>query len=101
DALSRPMSAVLSRAVGVGEALELDAIADEVEAGDVFILRSDGLWGVVPETQIAARLAAHSPDAACDRLIELCLRAGAPDNVTLVAVACEQPTLLSLTRFPA
>lgn len=101
DARGHPMAHVLSRAVGVAEGLDLEAVADEVEIGDIFILCSDGLYGVVPEPQIAARFTAHSPESACERLIELCLRGGAPDNVTLVAVACEQATLLSLAPAPA
>lgn len=101
DARGHPMAHVLSRAVGVSPAIELEAVADEVKAGDVFFLCSDGLYGIVPEAQIAARLAAHSPEAACDRLIELCLRGGAPDNVTLIAVACEQATLLSFASSVA
>lgn len=101
DARGHPMAHVLSRAVGVSPAIEIEAVADEVKAGDVFFLCSDGLYGIVPEAQIAARLAAHSPEAACDRLIELCLRGGAPDNVTLIAVACEQATLLSFASTVA
>jgi serine/threonine protein phosphatase PrpC len=101
EARGHPMSHVLSRAVGVAPDVELDAVADEVELGDVYLICSDGLYGVVPEPQIAARVGSHSPEAACDRLIELCLRAGAPDNVTLVAVSCEQATLLSLAPASA
>lgn len=96
EARGHPMSHVLSRAVGVESDLVLDAVTDEVRPGDVFLLCSDGLHGVVPEPVIAARLGAQRPDAACERLLDLCLDAGAPDNVTMIAVACEEATLLSL-----
>ena len=95
DAKRHPMSHVLSRAAGVEPGLELDAIADEAEVGDVFLLCSDGVHGVLSDAEIGQGLALERPQAACDRLLEQCLERGAPDNVTLIAVACEEVTLLS------
>jgi len=101
DALNHPMSHVLTRAAGVEPGLEIDAIADEAEVGDVFLLCSDGLYGVVSDAEIALALGlAHLP-AACDRLIELSLARGGPDNVTLIAVGCEEATLLTLAPSEA
>jgi len=95
EAKGHPMSHVLSRAVGVQAVLELDAIADEIAHRDVFLLCSDGLTGPVSEDEIAAQMASASPEAACRRLVELTLSRGAPDNVTVIAVACEEVTALS------
>ncbi len=91
-----PMAHVISRAVGVDPNLQLDAIQDHVEARDVFLLCSDGLTGVVSDDEIAERLTQYSPSQACQRLLELCLSRGAPDNVTMVAVGCDEITALSL-----
>ncbi len=96
DAANHPMSHVLTRATGVEPGLEIDAIADEAEVGDVFLLCSDGLHGVVSDPEIALALGMERLPAACDRLIELSLARGGPDNVTLIAVGCEEATLLSL-----
>jgi serine/threonine protein phosphatase PrpC len=96
EAANHPMSHVITRAVGVQDALQVDAIADQPLAGDVFLLCSDGLYGVVGDEEIAAHLAAHGPAQACERLVDLCLQRGAPDNVTVIAVACDQTTLLTL-----
>jgi serine/threonine protein phosphatase Stp1 len=96
DAKNHPMSHVISRAVGVQAQLEVDAVADEIKSGDVFLLCSDGLYGVVPDHEIAAQLSANSPQAACQRLVEVCLERGAPDNVTIIAIACDPITLLTL-----
>lgn len=97
EARSHPMSHVLSRAVGVGAQLQLDAVADEAAPGDVFLLCSDGLTGVVADAEIAERLAQDKPEIAAQRLVELCLSRGAPDNVTVVVVACEETTSLALS----
>jgi serine/threonine protein phosphatase PrpC len=96
DAVAHPMGHVLARAVGVMETLELDVVADEIEPGDTFLLCSDGLHGFVDEQQIASHLASATPAAASQRLIEATLANGAPDNVTVIAIAFNEPTLLSL-----
>jgi serine/threonine protein phosphatase Stp1 len=93
EAERHPMSHVLARAVGVEEMLRLDAVSDQVEGGDKFLLCSDGLTGVVSEAEIAEALAQFSPRVACEELLARCLARGAPDNVTVVVVGCEQPTL--------
>jgi serine/threonine-protein phosphatase Stp1 len=99
QAAHHPMSHVLSRAVGVQETLDLDAVCDLARPGDIFLICSDGLSGVVSEPEICERLASLPRETACRRLLELCLSRGAPDNLTIVAVACEEKT--TLTLFPA
>jgi serine/threonine protein phosphatase PrpC len=96
EADHHPMSHVLSRAVGVQAELQLDVISDTALPRDVFLLCSDGLTGVVSDPEIAERLSTLSIEAACRRLTELVLARGAPDNVTMVAVACEEMTALAL-----
>lgn len=96
EAKRHPMSHVLSRAVGVQEGLELDALTDEAAPRDLFLLCSDGLTGVVSEPEITERLSEFTPRVACQRLLDLTLSRGAPDNVTMVAVACEELTALAL-----
>ena len=96
DAVGHPMGHILSRAVGVSDDVKVDRVTGEVLPGDVFLLCSDGLHGYVDEAEIA-RLAGHgSPEQASEELVELTLRNGAPDNVTVVAVWTSEPTLLSL-----
>jgi serine/threonine protein phosphatase Stp1 len=93
QAEGHPMSHVLSRAVGVEAKLEVDAVSDHVESGDKFLLCSDGLTGVLSEAEIAETMAQLSPGACSEELVARCLARGAPDNVTVVVVGCEQPTL--------
>jgi serine/threonine protein phosphatase PrpC len=83
----------ITRAVGIGERLELDALQDRLLPGDRFLLCTDGLTGELEDEEIAAVLAGMAPDAAADRLLELALGRGAKDNVTLVVVEAVQPDL--------
>lgn len=96
EAESHPMAHVLSRAVGVQPDLELEAVTDEVLAGDVFLLCSDGLTRMAPDVELAAVLNGKSPRAAAEQLVALSLERGAPDNVSVVVVGCDETTLLAL-----
>ena len=93
EAADHPMKHVLARAVGVQETLELDAIKDEFIGHDLFLLCSDGLYGVLSDDEIAAYLHEYGHDAG-EKLIAACLERGAPDNVTVTLVAASEPTLL-------
>jgi serine/threonine protein phosphatase PrpC len=98
QAQGHPMGHVLSRAVGVQKEVEIDRIEGEVQPGDIFLLCSDGLHGVVGEDAIGARFARKAPDQALDELIDLTLEKGAPDNVTGIAIWVSEPTLLSFAE---
>jgi serine/threonine-protein phosphatase Stp1 len=95
DAADHPMKHVLSRAVGVQEALLVDAICDRVQPRDVFLLCTDGLHGVVEDAEIAAILRQRGP-AGAEALVAASLARGGPDNVTVTLVAISEPTLLVL-----
>lgn len=95
EAADHPMRHVLARAVGVQPELQVDAIRDQVAKGDLFLLCSDGLHGVVEESEIATILREHGSNGA-QKLIEASLERGAPDNVTVVLVYASEPTMLVL-----
>jgi serine/threonine protein phosphatase Stp1 len=88
-----PQANRITRALGAGEQLELDALQDRIEAGDRFLLCSDGLSGEVEDAALAEVLTADALDACVDELLARALEAGGRDNVTLVLVAAESGTL--------
>lgn len=92
DAKHHPNAHILTRAVGVESGLKLDTVMDRVEAQDVFLLCSDGLTHVVADDELGEKLDSFPPDTAAKQLVELTLARGAPDNVTIIAVACEEIT---------
>ena len=58
-----------------------------IQAGDRFLLCTDGLTGVVPDDQLASYLSDHAdPQAAADGLGQLALDQGSRDNVSCVVV---------------
>jgi serine/threonine protein phosphatase Stp1 len=89
QAESHPMANVITRAVGVAPDLALDVIEDEVAPDDSFLLCSDGLTKCLKDDEIAAIAATHPPGEACDALLAATLKRGAPDNVSVILVRCE------------
>jgi len=81
-----PLSNRITRAVGIGGGLELEAATGELAVGDRYLLASDGLHGVVTDAVIARQIGRADLAAAADGLIEAAMQAGAPDNVTVVLV---------------
>lgn len=79
-----PRRALLTQALDGREGVEPDLSLRELRRGDRYLLCSDGLSGVVHEETIAETLGISDPDTAAERLIELALKGGGPDNVTVV-----------------
>ena len=77
--------------MGAAPVLTLDAIVDELEVHDRFLLCSDGLTGVVSESEISEHMQKVPPNEAAEALLKLTLARGAPDNVTIVVVASQSP----------
>jgi serine/threonine protein phosphatase PrpC len=87
DALSHPHRHVLTRALGVRSAVEADFAELSPMAGDVFLLCSDGLTGLVRDHEIVSIvLASPTLDGACERLVETANERGGEDNITVVIV---------------
>jgi serine/threonine protein phosphatase PrpC len=89
SARRHPRSNVITRAVGAGEQLEVESVFGPIQAGDRFLLCSDGLTAVVTDREIAEHMIRAPLEAAAERLLDQALARGAPDNVTLVLVAAE------------
>jgi len=83
EANSHPQRSLLLRALN-GQDVEPDLSMREARAGDRYLLCSDGLSGVVSRETLASALSDPDAQATADRLIELALRSGGPDNITCI-----------------
>jgi len=85
---------ILLQAVGSDEELEIIFTRVSLCRGDILLLCSDGLSGVISEPEICdAIVRSRSLRGAADRLIRLALEAGGPDNVTVVLGRVQSPAL--------
>jgi protein phosphatase len=81
---THPARSLLLQALG-GDDVEPDLAAVDAEDGDRVMLCSDGLSGVVAPDVIADVLSTEAdPQAAADRLVEMAVNGGGPDNITCV-----------------
>ncbi|MEP6980910.1 MAG: protein phosphatase 2C domain-containing protein, partial [Nakamurella sp.] len=83
EAAQHPQRSLLLRALN-GTDVEPKLSMREARVGDRYLICSDGLSGVISAEAIADTLASYETSEAADRLIELALRGGGPDNVTVV-----------------
>jgi protein phosphatase len=83
EANSHPQRSLLLRAL-TGHEVEPTLTVREARPGDRYLLCSDGLSGVISHETLAEAIHIADPQACADRMIELALRGGGPDNVTVI-----------------
>ncbi len=83
EAHSHPQRSLIMRAL-TGHEVEPTLIMREARIGDRYLLCSDGLSDPVSQETILDALKIADVGESADRLIELALRGGGPDNVTVV-----------------
>jgi PPM family protein phosphatase len=84
EAHTHPQRSLLLRAI-TGQDVEPSLTIREARPGDRYLLCSDGLSGVVSDETLAHTLTTYTDPRECaDRLIDLALRGGGPDNITCI-----------------
>ncbi|MFJ3231405.1 Stp1/IreP family PP2C-type Ser/Thr phosphatase [Streptomyces sp. NPDC086787] len=85
EATTHPQRSLLMRALGSGDHVEPDLSIREVRVGDRYLICSDGLSGVVSHQTMEETLASYQgPQETVQELIQLALRGGGPDNITVI-----------------
>jgi serine/threonine protein phosphatase PrpC len=84
EASSHPQRSLLTRALD-GRDIDPEYSVRQVLKGDRYLICSDGLSGVVSAETIGESMRdIPDPQACVDRLVQLALRGGGPDNITVV-----------------
>ncbi len=82
---THPMRHVLTMAIGVSPELRVHSYSVPLHTGELFLISSDGLHGVLEANVIAEKLSGNgSLQSKCERLIDAARQAGGPDNITVV-----------------
>jgi PPM family protein phosphatase len=80
-------SNVIVRSLGPEPLVQVDIEGPHpIQAGDTFVVCSDGLSGPVSDREIGAAVSALAPKEACRFLIDLANLQGGPDNITVIVV---------------
>ena len=87
EAETHPQRSVITRALGTDPDVDADTFTIEAQAGDVFLLCSDGLTDMVGEREIQELVERNREnlDAALKSLVKAANRGGGEDNITVVA----------------
>ncbi len=97
EAQGHPQRALVTRVLTGSTDDEPDLVVRQGRAGDRYVICSDGLTDYVARDTVEEVLTTVADPGECaDRLVELALRAGAPDNVTIVV-----GDLVDVTKVPA
>jgi serine/threonine protein phosphatase PrpC len=86
-----PHKNVIVRALGMKDTVQVDVHVDSPRLGDVYIICSDGLSGMIKDDEIADLATSDKDlDVVCERLISTANKNGGLDNITVVAVRLEE-----------
>ncbi|MBM3669597.1 MAG: serine/threonine-protein phosphatase [Actinobacteria bacterium] len=84
EAAVHPRRSLLMRALDGLNPVEADLSVREARVGDRYMICTDGLSGVVRDTELTWILSTGDPTGCVTRLVDKALERGAPDNVTVV-----------------
>ncbi|MCL2106696.1 MAG: Stp1/IreP family PP2C-type Ser/Thr phosphatase [Oscillospiraceae bacterium] len=87
EARTHPRKNLITRAVGVGEQLDVDYCEQELRQGDILLICTDGLTNCVDLEQIHALVRDGGFASCAESLVNVANENGGLDNVTVVAIA--------------
>lgn len=93
EAAEHPQRSIITRALGPEEEVEIDLHTHRMQAGDVLLLCSDGLTGMIDEAEVTEILAGAAPGSlavAGRSLVAAANDAGGRDNITVVLFRLEE-----------
>ncbi|MER7460464.1 PP2C family serine/threonine-protein phosphatase [Micromonospora sp. NPDC126480] len=97
EASSHPQRSLLTRALD-GRDIDAEYSVRQVLAGDRYLICSDGLSGVVSADTIAETMREYADPQQCvERLVQLALRGGGPDNITVIIADATDQDIVEAT----
>lgn len=88
EAEAHPLRNIITRALGIGENVDVEVVNQKISADDIMILCSDGLNTSLSDNEIMKEVLSHKKDLkkACHNLIQRVNSNGGEDNTTIIAV---------------
>lgn len=87
QARSHPQKNLITRALGAEPAIRTDLYELELKEGEFLLLCSDGLSNMLTDQELLYEaLYGGTPESCCQRMLDIALSRGAPDNVTAVLI---------------
>ena len=86
EARDHPQRNEIYRCLGVDKDVEVDLFTEQVQDGDLLVLCTDGLSGLVSDDELRAIVQQYQPEESVRRLVERANENGGPDNITAIVV---------------
>ncbi|RKN14006.1 protein phosphatase [Micromonospora musae] len=97
EASSHPQRSLLTRALD-GRDIDPEYSVRQVLPGDRYLICSDGLSGVVSADTIGETMREYTDPQQCvERLVQLALRGGGPDNITVIIADATDQDIVEAT----
>ncbi|HTX19292.1 MAG TPA: protein phosphatase 2C domain-containing protein [Bacteroidota bacterium] len=77
---------MLEKCLGVELFVQPDIFKLQVQEGDVIILCSDGVWGVIEDDEFATFVEEREPSDLCKDVVDFAMERGSDDNLSMVAL---------------
>jgi len=77
---------LITRCLGTRAEVDVDLFTEQVQAGDVLVLCTDGLTNLVSDDEIGTIVEQYDSQESTHRLIECANERGGPDNITAIVV---------------
>jgi protein phosphatase len=92
-----PSASVLTQALGQSTDVHLDIVDIDLLPGDALLLCSDGLWGYASAEEMEAAVTSKelSPTACAEALLDMALRAGGGDNISIQFLKFSAPAVMA------
>lgn len=91
QAATHPRANVVVRAIGATPDLRVDTRVESLQAGDRYLICSDGLDKELDDARIAGLLGVGTPEQAARSLVDTAIESGGRDNVTATVIAFGHP----------
>jgi protein phosphatase len=101
EAERSPYRNIITRCLGPEPAVTPEAGREPLRAGDILVLCSDGLTGVVSDDDMAEIVSSRPPAFACQDLIGLANRRGGPDNITAAIIRVDGDAVPDVIEPPS
>ena len=101
QARTHPYSNVITRCVGANEDVAPDVYFGNLERGDVVLLASDGLTGMLEDQQLATIMnAEENPETCVNKMIADANRRGGLDNITAIVIRVDEVETQNTGEMP-
>ncbi|MBN1937069.1 MAG: serine/threonine-protein phosphatase [Anaerolineae bacterium] len=97
ESWDHPQAGLITRCLGYLEEVQPDVTVHDLKPGDCLLLCSDGLWEMLRNPALMARIIVSAPDPyqAVQRLVEAANHAGGKDNISVALLyVVEQPDMV-------